>query len=414
MNTALKDYNPFDPEVLSCPYEFNRRLREEAPVYKCPNTGIYFVSTFDLVVKVAKDEKTFSSKFGLIQAAGGAIPQDEELKAIRAKGYPAVNTMLTQDPPEQRRYRKLCQKPFSLNGISQYRPYIENLANELIDDFIDQGKCNWMEAFAVPLPVRMIAYILGVPLSDMDLFKAWSDANVYQFAAGQTRDELLKSARLVVDFQHYFAEKIEDRKKQPRDDVLSGIVNSSADGEQPMNVSECLSVLAQLLVAGNETTTATLAEGIYLLSQHPDQLELVQKDMTLVPNMVEEMLRLSTPSAQMWRICTQDTELGGVQIPAGATLMIKWFSANRDEMKYVQGETFDVSRDNARTHIAFGQGVHRCLGSDLARQELVISFNAILSRMTNFRLPEGEEELKFLPSLLLHGPADLNIEFDAV
>ena len=171
-------------------------------------------STFDLVVKVAKDEKTFSSKFGLIQAAGGAIPQDEELKAIRAGGYPAVNTMLTQDPPEQRRYRKLCQKPFSLNGISKYRPYIENLANELIDEFIDQGKCNWMEAFAVPLPVRMIAYILGVPLSDMDLFKAWSDANVYQFAAGQTRDELLKSAQLVVDFQHYFAEKIEDRKIQ--------------------------------------------------------------------------------------------------------------------------------------------------------------------------------------------------------
>jgi cytochrome P450 len=262
--------------------------------------------------------------------------------------------------------------------------------------------------------VRMIAYILGVPLSDMDLFKAWSDANVYQFAAGQTRDELLKSAQLVVDFQNYFAEKIEDRKKQPRDDVLSGIVNSSADGEQPMNVAECLSVLAQILVAGNETTTATLAEGMYLLSQHPDQLELVQKDMTLVPNMVEEMLRLSTPSAQMWRICTQDTELGGVQIPAGATLMIKWFSANRDEMKYVQGETFDVTRDNAKTHIAFGQGVHRCLGSDLARQELIISFNSILSRMTNFRLPEGEEELQFLPSLLLHGPVDLNIEFDTV
>lgn len=132
MNAQLKDYNPFDPEVLSCPYDFNRQLREEAPVYKCPNTGIYFVATYDLVVKVATDEKTFSSKFGLVQSAGGAIPQDEALNAIRAKDYPAVDTMLTQDLPEQRRYRKLCQKPFSINSISKYRPYIENLAIELL------------------------------------------------------------------------------------------------------------------------------------------------------------------------------------------------------------------------------------------------------------------------------------------
>jgi len=198
----------------------------------------------------------------------------------------------------------------------------------------------------------MIAYILGVPLTDMALFKRWSDSNVYQFAAGQTREGLLAAAQDVVDFQHYFAEKIEARKKQPTDDVLSEIVNSSADGEKPMNVEECLSVLSQLLVAGNETTTATFAEGMYLLAKHPDQLELVQNDMSLLPNMVDEMLRLSTPTTKMWRVCTQDTELNGVQIPSGSTLMIKFGSANRDEMQFSRGDSFDVKRDNVKTQVA--------------------------------------------------------------
>jgi len=345
--------------------------------------------------------------------AGEAPPRDLEMEAILKKGYRRVDTMLTADPPRQRRYRALCQKPFSASSVAKLRPYIENLANELIDDIIDDGKCNWMDAFAVPMPVRMIAYILGVPLSDMALFKEWSDANVYSFSAGQTREGALNAARLVVDFQHYFADKIESRKHQPTDDVLSDIVNSSADGEQPMDIEECLSVISQLLVAGNETTTSTFAEGMHLLATHPEQVKLVQDDPSLIPNMVEEMLRLSTPTAQMWRICKEDTQVGGVLIPAGATMMIKFGSANRDANQFSEPDSFDVTRDNLKTQIAFGQGVHHCLGAPLARQELIVGFEVILKRLTNFRLPEGEETLNFLPSLLLHPPADLNLIFDA-
>lgn len=412
MSTSLADYNPFDPEVLKCPYEFNQRLRDEAPVYRCPHTGVYFVSTYDLVVEVAKNHKLFSNRFALMMQADNKQGKDEELSAIRKQGYPSVETMLTQDPPEQRRYRALCQKPFSASSVARLQPYIEELANELIDEIIDDSRCNWMTAFAVPMPVRMIAYILGVPIEDLGLFKEWSDASVYQFAAGQDRQELLRTAQLVVDFQHYFAEKIEERQRSPTDDVLSDIVNSSADGERPMNVPECLSVISQLLVAGNETTTSTFAEGMYLLAKHPDQLEKVQNNPALVPNMVEEMLRLSTPTSQMWRIALEDTELGGVPIPAGSTLMIKFSSANRDEQLFDSSDAFDVTRDNLKSHIAFGQGVHHCLGAPLARQELIVGWRVILERMTNFRLPEGEQDLEFLPSLLLHGPADLNIEFD--
>ena len=409
---ALSDINPLDPNILACPHAFNQRLREEAPVYLCPQTGVYFVSDYPTVVEIAKNEKLFSNEFSMIQA-GEAHPRDLEMEAILKKGYRRVDTMLTADPPSQRRYRALCQKPFSASSVAKLRPYIENLANELIDDIIDDGKCNWMDAFAVPMPVRMIAYILGVPLSDMALFKEWSDANVYSFSAGQTREGALNAARLVVDFQHYFADKIESRKHQPTDDVLSDIVNSSADGEQPMDIEECLSVISQLLVAGNETTTSTFAEGMHLLATHPEQVKLVQDDPSLIPNMVEEMLRLSTPTAQMWRICKEDTQVGGVLIPAGATMMIKFGSANRDANQFSEPDSFDVTRDNLKTQIAFGQGVHHCLGAPLARQELIVGFEVILKRLTNFRLPEGEETLNFLPSLLLHPPADLNLIFDA-
>jgi cytochrome P450 family 142 subfamily A polypeptide 1 len=179
-----------------------------------------------------------------------------------------------------------------------------------------------------------------------------------------------------------------------------------------MDVPVCLSVISQLLVAGNETTTSTFAEGMHLLATHPEQLAKVQNDPSLVSNMVEEMLRLSTPTTQMWRIAKEDTVLGGVEIPAGSTLMIKFGSANRDELVFDQSANFDVTRDNLKSQIAFGQGVHHCLGAPLARQELIVSWRVILERMTNFTLPAGEEELKFLPSLLLHGPVDLNIEFE--
>ena len=188
------------------------------------------------------------------------------------KGFRSVNTMLTADPPRQRRYRSLCQKPFSASNVAKLQPYIESLAHELIDDFIDQGECDWMEAFAVPMPVRMIAYILGVPVSDMDLFKEWSMRMFIRFQQAKP-ERGLNAARLVVDFQHYFAEKIEARKSCPTDDVLSDIVNASADGETPMNIEECLSVISQLLVAGNETTTSTFAEGMHLLASHPEELK---------------------------------------------------------------------------------------------------------------------------------------------
>jgi cytochrome P450 len=409
---SLNAVNPLAPEILACPYAFNQQLREQAPVYHCPITDIYFVSDYDNVVGIAKNEKRFSNQFSMIRT-GSEQPKDPELDAILQKGYQRVDTMLTADPPLQRRYRSLCQKPFSVSSVAKLQPYIENLANELIDDIIHQGHCNWMTAFAVPMPVRMIAYILGVPLSDMALFKEWSDANVYAFSAGQTREGALHAAQLTVDFQHYFADKIMARKLNPTDDVLSDIVNASADGEQPMDVEECLSVISQLLVAGNETTTSTFAEGMHLLATNPDQVKLVQDDPSLIPNMVEEMLRLSTPTAQMWRICKEDTEVHGVKIPAGAAMMIKFASANRDANHFSEPDRFDVTRDNLKAQIAFGQGVHHCLGAPLARQELIIGFRVILERLTHFRLPEGEDELEFLPSLLLHPPKDLNLLFEA-
>ncbi len=414
--TDLSAINPFAPAILACPHPFNRQLREQAPVYHCPKTGIYFVSSYDLVMDIAKNNKVFSSKFSSMMRSFERDRKkdknpDEELLAIQRQGFPRIDTMLTQDPPEQRRYRALCQKPFSVRNVAKLKPYLTALSNELIDSFIDAGMCNWMETFCVPLPVNMIAKILGVPLLDMDLFKAWSDANVYQFAAGQTREELLRSAQLVVDFQHYFAAKIEDRQRQPTDDVLSDIVNSSADGEQPMNVAECISVISQLLVAGNETTTATFAEGMHLLINNPEQLAKVQNNPALIPNMVEEMLRLSTPSAQMWRLVKKDTNVGGVDIPAGSTVMIKWISANRDDDHYPDSDRFDVERPNSRKHLAFGQGVHHCPGAPLARQELEIGWQVILQRMCNFR---SETDLTFHPSLLLHAPVEMEIEFDKV
>lgn len=410
-SSPLSNVNPLAPEILACPYAFNQQLREQAPVYHCPVTGIYFVSDYDTVVDIAKNETLFSNEFAQFQA-GLDQDEDPELDAILKKGYRRVETMLKLDPPLQRRYRSLCQKPFSTSHVAKLQPYIQNLANELIDDIIDAGHCNWMTAFAVPMPVRMIAFILGVPLTDLALFKQWSDASVYRFSAGKTREGALRAAQLTVDFQHYFADKIKARQREPSDDVLSDIVNASVDGEHPMNLEECLSVISQLLVAGNETTTSTFAEGMHLLATHPEQVRLVQDNPSLIPNMVEEMLRLSTPTAQMWRICKAATVVRGVQIPAGAAVMIKFASANRDADHFPDPDRFDVTRENLKTQIAFGQGVHHCLGAPLARQELITGFQVILQRLTNFRLPDGNAPLEFIPNTLLHPPKPFEVLFD--
>ncbi len=408
-STPLAEIHPFDPRILEDPLELNRRLRREAPVYRDPNTGIFLVSTYAAVAAALEDHESFSNRFGQALGAGARTPS--EVRDVLAEGYPPVDTMLTADPPEQRRYRKLVNKAFVPRRVNALEPRIEALSDELIDGFVANGRVELLSQYSQLLPLILIAEQLGVPRADLAMFRRWSDGFVAQLGGMADLAGQVEAAKLIVGFQRYFAARLAERRQEPRDDILSEIVHAQVEGERPLDVAECLSILQQLLVAGNETTANAIAEGMLLLVRNPEELARVESDPDLVPNLVEEVLRLATPTTNMWRICTRDVRLGDASIPKGSLVLLRYASANRDEARFPDPDRFDVRRANATDHLAFGQGIHFCLGAALARKEMEVAFRTLLRRLGGWQLAPGEPAPRHKPNVLLRGLEALHLEF---
>ena len=417
----LESYNPFDPTVQEDPWEYYALLRREAPVYKDPHTGVYMVSSHALVLEVIKNWERFSNRF----AAAMAPPQEAAFEEAARPGEDdrvesgllerplmPVDTMLTADPPAQKRYRSLVDKAFRLKRVRSLEPRMRELCHELIDAFIDDGAVELREAFAVPVPLTVIAEQLGVGDEDLPTFKTWSDGFVAQLGGMASEAEQARAKEQIFAFQRYFAKIVVDRRANPRDDIISDMVNAADERGIPLNMAESLSILQQLLVAGNETTASTICEGARLFAEHPEAWARVRKDPSLLPNAVEEILRHATPTSNMWRVCTGDTELAGVEIPKGAMVMIRYAAANRDEQVFPDPDRFDIDRANASEQIAFGHGLHYCLGAQLAKAELVKSFEVLGERIATLRIAPGAK-LEHTPNILLRGLTALPIEFEA-
>lgn len=406
------DFDFFSPEVIESPYEFYEAIRREAPVYHLPDTNIYMLSRWEDIRQVNRDTATFSNDFhDLLQ---GPEPSEAAAK-IYEDAYEHVPTLLTLDPPEHKVFRTLVNKVFNAKRVETMHAYIEQVADELIDDIIDKGECEFVHDFATPFPIYVIADQLGVPREDVRRIKAWSDAFASRLGGMFTPEEELENARLIVEYQHYMAKIIADRRDQPRDDMISDLSNSTikhADGERLMTVEELLSMIEQLLVAGNETTTSATTGGVLSLIQLSDQLQILLDDPGMIDNAVEEILRLESPSAGLWRVVTKDTELHGVAISKGSLLQLRYAAANRDERVFDDPERMDVCRKNADDHIAFGFGTHFCPGAFLGRKEMQVAFSRLLHRLTNIQLAEGKNDLTHWPNMVLRGLKELHITFE--
>lgn len=412
----VHDIHPMHPELLACPYTMNRRLQAEAPVYQDPDSGIWFISRYDDVVAMSMDHGTFSSVMPFISNDAGRSAGNADVAEVMAKGYPNVATMLTQDPPLQRRYRKFVDGTFSPKSLKALEPFIETTSNALIDKFVDAGQCEFLSEFGVPLPLRVIGSQLGTPESDLPLLRKWTNAFIGNLSQQLDHDGQVQAAKDMLEFQLYFVEKMEQRRIQPEDDILSKVVNASIDGDKPLDNAECLSMLSQILVAGNETTSSALVEGILLLIRNPDQYELVRRDPSteMISKLVEEILRVSSPSANMFRRTTKDVELHGVTIPENSVCFARFAAANQDDSRFPDALKFDITRPNLKEHVAFGKGVHHCLGAALSRREMNVGFKVIFARIENFRLIEPEVEPVFAPNALLHGLTGLQVGFDKI
>lgn len=412
-------FDPFAGDVTACPFPHLARLRTTSPVLWSEPAQAFVVSNHALVMEVARDPARFSNAFG---RASRPVPEEwkPQIDAVIAEGYPRVATLLTADPPAHTRFRRLVSKAFSPRAIADMEPTIRSICRRLIDTLVDGEAIDWVERFAVPLPVEVIAHALNVPAGDMDRFKAWSDAATSTIGTAATLEQIEASERAVNEFQHYFAEQLERRRAEPQDDLLTHLLNAridddddpdltDADARRPLDVAEMLRILQQLLVAGNETTTSLLSDLMVMLAAHPAEWQRMRADPTRIRPVVEEALRLSSPSSAIWRIAIADTVLGGVAIPAGSRLILTWMSANRDESVFGDdSEQFDPDRQRLVEHVAFGFGIHHCLGAPLSRLETRIALEELTGRIESFELCD-DNRFEYHPSFFLRGLTRLEL-----
>jgi cytochrome P450 len=406
---ALADFNPFAPETIEDPRPFWDAMRAKQPVYQIPGSGYFAISRYEDALYVLTNEEIFSSK----EPPGLQQPPGPEIEAILKEGYPPANTLLSNDPPSHTRFRALVNKAFSARRVAGMEPQIREIANHLVDGFIDERRVELVSQFAVGLPLTVIADSLGVVREDMHKFKKWSDDSVAPLGGMISYQRQIECARSLVEFQHYFAARLEERRLEPRDDLLTDLVNARLAGVEPLNVPEMLNILQQLLVAGNETTTNLIASAMLLLLRSPERMAALRADRSRIANFVEEALRMESPVSALFRVTLIDTEVAGVKVPAGSRVVVIYGSANRDNAQFPDANGLNLERENVRSHLAFGQGVHYCIGAALARLESRIAFETLLGRLRNIRLMAERNDFTHTPSFILRGLKELWLEFDA-
>jgi cytochrome P450 len=403
--------NVFAPETLIDPFDYYRAIHDAGiAIEHLEGMNTYVVYSYDLCSEAATKPEIYSNDFTALMGR----ESDEEIQAILAEGWPDLPTLLTADHPVHTRNRKLVNLAFSAPRVNAIEAEMRTKSIELIEAFADRGECEFVEEFGVPLPVAMIAGQIGLDDNPKQV-KEWSDAAVDRFSQMVDFERKKQCARSLVEFQHYMKAKIDDRRANGGNDLLTDLVEARIEGETPLTDPEIMSLMQQFMVAGNETTTSTLAGGLLQLIRNPDQMAKAKaaaggRDPKVIVNLVEEALRYETPTAGMWRVVKADTELGGVKIAAGSIVQLRYAAANRDPSKFPDPDKFDIERANARTHLSFGKGPHMCVGNMLSRKEMLVAFDELLERLDDFAVPD-ENAIKVLPNILLRGVTHLPITF---
>jgi cytochrome P450 len=401
------------PDLLAEPHDFYAKIRPETPVLKVRgNDGksFYIVTSYQLISEVTRRVDDFSNQMAHLLFAGGAAPE-QVVRVLEQDAFKQQSLLVTDDPAHKRS-RALVNAAFAQGRVANLAPTIDRLVDDLIDDFIETGECDFVNQFAVLLPTYVIADILGLERQDYHLVRTWSDAAIGIISRMGTVEQELANAELVLAFRRFILRSIALRRQAPTDDLISTLITARVDGVDPLQDDEIAPITLEIAVAGNETTRNTLMSGIVQLLAHPDQLRTLIDDPSLASNAVEEILRYETPATSMWRIAARDTQLGGVPIEKGAEILLRFDAANRDPQMFENPDTFDLRRKNALRHVAFGApGIHRCLGQMLARKELEIALPKLLKRLVDLEIIADRSETAYWPGLLHRGVGSLHLRF---
>lgn len=406
----LSEMSLLDEQTLACPFDLYKRLHEEMPIYQMPETGIYVITKYEDIRQVTRDPVTYSNVILAMEALQGDNGRRYQ-QILKERGYEHHHVLHRTDPPVHSTHRKLVDRVFTPKRVKAMVPQVEALAQALIDKFIDRGECDLLREFALPLPGMILGEQLGLDKHEFARFQRWAIAFLATSNKIMTDEELEETAEIELDAQRYLEAVLEDRRQNPTDDLISGLVHAAQEGEKPFTMHELQNLMHQLITGGYETTTSAICHGIWLLIDNPAQLQKLRADPSLLKNFVEETLRIQSPVQGIMRTVTVDAELSGTKLPAGSTLLLRWGAANRDADVFPEPEKFDIQRANAGRHLAFGTGIHHCLGASLARQEILTGVGALLERLDDIELAQPLPDPPYVYSLNFRPLKEFSIRF---
>jgi cytochrome P450 len=410
-----------DQSLVADPYPYFESLRERGPVWREPHHGVVMVTGYDEAISVYRDTAGFSS----CNSVSGPFPgfpvplEGNDVGALieqHRDRLPMSDQLPTFDPPKHTAHRALLMKLITPRRLRENEDFMWRLADRQIDEILAQGGCEFIREFAGPFTLLVIADLLGVPEADHQMFRSRLGRDR---GLGSTGDEKLEHSPLEFLYQRFTA-YIEERRREPRGDVLTGLADARfPDGSTP-EVIDVVRVAANLFAAGQETTVRLLGAALQIIGERSDLQQMLRDDRDRIPNFIDETLRIESPVKGDFRLARVATTIGGVAIPAGTIVMVLNGAANRDPRHFENPAEFRTDRANAHDHIAFGLGIHSCPGAPLARAEARVAIARLLDRMADIRISEtahgapGSRRYEYVPTYILRGLQRLHLEFTPV
>jgi cytochrome P450 len=406
------EFDPFSLPQRDNPYPFYSRARKEAPVFYSPELKLWVVTKYDDISEILKHPTHFSS----LHNFDPVYPLSSEVFDVLNQGYPNILILINSDLPDHTRLHGLLGTVFNEARMDAMQLRIQEIANTLVDSFVHNGQADLVEQYTRFLPITMICDLLGLPSTDAKLLWRWCNSIIKLLWWEISPEENLACAHNIVALHHYLAAQIEERRALPQHDMLTDLLNAHLHAEKPLTTSEIVNLATLLLFATTSISAKFIANALMLLLSHPSQLQALRENPTLMANFVEESVRMEPSLRALIRTAKQDFQIHGVEIPAGARLLVILASANHDEAHFPDPDRFDIYRENLQhghnhKHLGFGHGIHYCAGAHLGRLLCRIVTQVLLQRLPNLRL-QPDQILEFEPSVVYRGLKRLPVEWD--
>ena len=412
--SSLKDLTLADPEIQECPFPTYDLLREMAPIFRDPVTGMFVVTRYEDLRRIALDYENFSNHRYSNEPEKHTSNQKIAHQLFLEKGWVPGKSLAARDNPEHKQMRSLFDDAFSPKRIAEIEDDVKKLAYQLIDDFLPKGECDYVRQYAVPLPLFIICKQMGAQTADVWQIKKWTDAWIKGGSLGLDEKGVIWATEMEIQAQHYFQSIFEKLRLQPDDSLLSELVNNEVPGwGRKLSDHELHAEMMQdTFVGGSETTTNAMSAGIMLLDKNPEVWTRLKNDPEkFLKTFVEEVIRLESPVQGLSRLAKNDVVIAGVSIPKGSVIDIRYAAGNRDPKHFMCPHDLDIERKNSASHLGFSTGTHYCLGAPLARRELFWGFRAFIDRIDSFRVVPEKNNLRHQPNYSLRILKKLHIEF---